>query len=365
MDSKPQRVAALDVLRGLTIALMILVNTPGSWSHVYAPFLHADWHGVTPTDFVFPFFVFIVGAAMAYSLRSVIANGERPIGKIIKRAGLMFLIGFILNIFPFTGDPENWRILGVLQRIALCYLIGSLLILYLKPKLLLITCAAILLGYWGLLGSWSSDPYSLTDNIVLPFDVAVLGASHLYQGKGLAFDPEGLISTLPAIVTLLSGYLTCVLLQGISQISQQIKTLLMGSLLMAIVGGLWHLLMPINKSLWTSSYVLICTAAAWAVLAFIIWAWELRQWRFGLESMRIYGSNPLVVYVGSWLLASTLYAISVDVDGKSISSYKAIFNALDSIFPSKLASLIFALMIVSIFYLLALVLYRKKLFVKL
>ena len=365
MNAKPQRVAALDVLRGLTIALMILVNTPGSWSHVYAPFLHADWHGVTPTDFVFPFFVFIVGAAMAYSLRSAIANGERPIAKIVKRAGLMFLIGFLLNIFPFTGEPENWRILGVLQRIALCYLIGALLILTLSPKQLIIACAVILLGYWGLMASWSDDPYSLTGNIVLPFDIAVLGASHLYQGKGLAFDPEGILSTIPAVVTLLSGYLTCVLLQGIGAIPQQIKTLLTGSLIMTIIGCVWHLAMPINKSLWTSSYVVVATAAAWAVLALVIWAWELRQWRFGLEAMRIYGSNPLVVYVGSWLLASTLWSISVSVDDKNISAYTAIFNLLDNLFPSKLASLSFALSIVGIFYLLALALYHKKWFVKL
>ncbi|WP_416307544.1 acyltransferase family protein [Neptunicella sp. SCSIO 80796] len=365
-NPKKQRVAAIDVLRGLTIALMILVNTPGSWSHVYWPFLHADWSGATPTDMVFPFFIFIVGAAMSYSLSAAVQAGIVPWGKIAKRALLLFVIGLVLNIFPFDSSPDEWRILGVLQRIALCYLFGAILILTLSVRSLIICSAGLLLGYWLVMALGSAQPYGLETNLVRQIDLALLGANHLWQGKGLPFDPEGLLSTIPAIVTLLCGYLTSLWLQNIDGFGKQIRSLIILAAILIVVACLWHQVHPINKSLWTGSFVLLTAGVAMAVLALIIWMWEAKGWRFGLETLRIYGSNPLVVYVGSGLLAVTLSElIEMNFDGQTVSAYQYGFMFLNQYMSAKNASLLFALIIVSLFYALAHFLYRKKWFVKL
>ncbi|WP_438862946.1 acyltransferase family protein [Neptunicella sp.] len=363
---KKQRVAAIDVLRGLTIALMILVNTPGSWGHVYWPFLHADWSGATPTDMVFPFFVFIVGAAMYYALASARTSGNIPWGKLVKRASLMFLIGFLLNIFPFNENAENWRILGVLQRIAVCYLFGAVLILLLSTRQLIGVCVAILLGYWLLLTIGSSQPYGLETNLVRQIDLAILGANHLWQGKGIAFDPEGLLSDLPAIVTLISGYLTCLWLAKTPAPVEQIKKLLAAGIPLILLALVWHHWHPINKSLWTGSFVFLTTGVAMSVLALIIWAWEVVGIRAGMEQFRIYGSNPLVGYVGSELFAICLATlVTVNYQGQAISGYQYGFEILNQWMPAKAASLLFACLVVSLFYIVALYLYKKKWFVKL
>jgi predicted acyltransferase len=361
-----QRFAAIDVLRGLTLALMILVNTPGSWAHVYAPFLHAKWNGLTPTDFVFPFFLFIVGAAMFYSLKQARLTNTIPWLKIVKRTLLLFLIGVALNIYPFTTAVEHFRVMGVLQRIALCYFFGAILIIKLPDKYLLFSCVGLLLAYWLLLVVGSAEPYSLEHNIGRSLDIWVFGAAHLYQGTGIAFDPEGLLGTLPAIVTLLSGYLTCLWLQNLNGHGHQIRSLLMGALGLSIAAIVWQFVHPINKSLWTGSYVLITTAGAWCVLALIIWAWEIKNWRTGLEAMRIFGTNPLFIYILSWLIAATLARlIKLDMDGQQVSAYKAGFLWLSQFLSPNNASLAFALINVAVLYLIALFMYRKNIFIKL
>ncbi|MBC3765415.1 DUF1624 domain-containing protein [Neptunicella marina] len=363
---RKQRVAAIDVLRGLTIALMILVNTPGSWSYVYPPFLHADWSGATPTDMVFPFFLFIVGAAMFYSLSSARESGLIPWAKICKRAVLLFLIGLFLNILPFDTAPENVRILGVLQRIAICYFIGAILILTLNTRQLVIASVGILLGYWLVMTLGSDNPYALESNLVRQIDLAILGASHLWKGKGLAFDPEGLLSSLPATVTLLSGYLSTWWLAQTPEPMQQIKKLLTAAVPLIVLALIWHQWHPINKSLWTGSFVMLTAGVAMCVLAVIIWAWELMGVRRGLEFFRIYGSNPLVVYVCSGLIAITLgEVLTAEYQGKTTSMYHYCFQLLNQFMAPKNASLLFALIVVSVLYLLARFLDHKKWFVKL
>ncbi|GGO69722.1 acyltransferase family protein [Bowmanella pacifica] len=359
-----KRELSLDIFRGLTLAAMILVNTPGSWSHVYAPLLHASWHGLTPTDLIFPFFLFIVGAAMFHSMGRI-PKGQIPWAKVIKRTLLMFLIGFALNIYPFTGDPENWRIMGVLQRIALCYFVGALLILSLNTRGVWLASAGILVGYW-LLMQMSADPWSLEHNLVRQVDVTLLGAAHLYQGFGVAFDPEGLLSCLPATVTLLAGYLTSSMLSGCTDHQTKIKNLLTWAAIALLAGLLWHPLQPINKALWTGSYVLVTSAFAWLTLALIIYCHDIRQWQKGFHWAQVYGSNPLFIYVLSWLYAATLgQVIRFDVDGKSISAYQWTFEFLSDFMSQKNASLLFALIAVGLHYLLSAWLYKRKIFIKL
>lgn len=361
-----KRFAAIDVLRGLTLALMILVNTPGSWSHVYAPLLHAKWHGVTPTDFIFPFFLFIVGAAMFYSLHKARLSGIIPWAKVLKRTVLLFSIGVLLNIYPFISSPDDWRIMGVLQRIALCYFLGAILIIKLSGKQLLVASLGLLILYWLLMVVGSAQPYSLEHNVLRKVDLILLGSSHLYQGTGIAFDPEGLLGTMSATVTLISGYLTCLWLQNINGYPKQIRSMLCGAVGLVVMAIIWNSIHPINKSLWTGSYVFVTTAGAWLTLAGIIWAWEIRGWRWGLNALRIFGSNPLFIYILSWLIAATLaQIISVQFDGQKISAYQAGFLYLSQWMSDNNASLVFALLNVALLYSVALFMYRKNFFIKL
>ena len=237
------RYLALDAFRGITIALMILVNTPGSWAHVYPPLLHADWHGATPTDFVFPFFLFIIGSAMFFSFKksNFLANPSQVI-KIIKRGLIMFFIGFMLNVIPFTINPENWRIMGVLQRIGIAYIIASCLVLMLNRKGVLLISAFILLAYWALLLTIGDGALTLEGNIIRQLDLSLLGASHMYTMRGVSFDPEGILSTIPAVVSMLLGfevtrYLTSITDKRLSVI----KLTLIGGLAIG-AGALWSLI---------------------------------------------------------------------------------------------------------------------------
>lgn len=206
-----QRYLALDVLRGITIATMITVNNPGSWAHIFAPLEHSKWHGCIPTDLVFPFFLFVVGVSMFFSFSKYNNSlNKESLIKIGKRTLLIFAIGLFLNSFPqWMTDYSRLRILGVLQRIAIAYGVGSLIVLAVQRKYLPFVGAAILLAYWGILYFFGgADPYSLAGNVAIPFDKSFLGESHLYKGFGIPFDPEGLLSTIPAIVTVIIGYIT-------------------------------------------------------------------------------------------------------------------------------------------------------------
>ena len=240
MDQPTQtRIESLDVLRGLALALMLLVNNPGSWSAVYGPFLHAQWHGLTPTDLVFPFFLFVVGASMACSLRGRIQGSGLPWVSIIKRSFLLFFIGFILQIIPFDQAPDTWRVMGVLQRIGLCFLLVAIMIAIVKERWLLLTGVIVLIAYWLILLSAGQAPYSVENNLVRHVDIAILGSAHLYQGKGLAFDPEGLLSTISASITVLSGYLVCVkVLQQKTNKQQILHLLIVGAVLLGIGFGI-------------------------------------------------------------------------------------------------------------------------------
>ena len=360
-----QRIDALDVLRGLALALMLLVNNPGSWAAVYAPFLHASWHGLTPTDLVFPFFLFVVGASMACSLRGQIRRAGLPWLSVCKRAFLLFLIGLILQIIPFDQSPDSWRIMGVLQRIGLCFLIVAVLITMIKERFLLLAGITILLVYWLMLERFSDNPYSLADNLVRHGDIMLLGAQHLYQGMGIAFDPEGLFSTLPASITVLSGYLVCSKIQRMQSHSQQILYLLCIGTIALGIALLWAFVHPINKSLWTGSFVLVTSALACFSLALIILCWNVLNMRVGFTALKVYGSNPIFIYVAAWLFAVFLTRTTVTIANQSISLQQFVYSHLQLFMADKLASLTYAFLFACLFYAVALVLYKKRIFIKL
>lgn len=361
---QPERFVALDALRGLAIALMILVNTPGSWSQVYAPLLHAAWHGFTFADLVFPMFLFAVGAAMAFSMAKAQPSATMLL-KISKRTLLLFGCGLLLHWFPFASSLAELRIPGVLQRIALCYGLATLLLLYLKPRSLLLVTALLPLLYWALLWQFSlQHPYELAGNAVQRLDLWLLGSAHLYQGFGTAFDPEGLLSTLPAISSVLVGYLVANRLRQMKKASSVRWLLLFGGAL-SVLGLLWHLLWPINKPLWSGSYVAFSSGLILLLLAAMVWLMDVQQ-KKTLHPLVVYGSNPLFIYMLSWLWASAAtQLIRFSYGGQSISLYQFGFDSLNVLLPAKLASLTFALLHVLLFWGLSYWLYQRRIFIKL
>lgn len=355
-----QRFMSLDVMRGLTLALMILVNTPGSWSYVYAPLLHADWHGATFTDYIFPFFLFIVGSAMFFSLRSqaALSAGARTL-KILRRTAPIFLIGLALNAYPFTGDLDSLRILGVLQRIALAYCAAAFIVM-LPGVYRAVIAAVLLVGYWMLLNI-SADPYSLTDNVVRQFDLWVMGADHLWTGKGVAFDPEGILSTLPAIVNVLIGFEAARVLIASTDKTRAQWQLLVSAVVCIVAGLVWHALFPVNKYLWTSSFVLLTSGAAIATLLVLV---QLEKVRPLLPVYRAFvplGKNPLFIYVLSIVWIKTYYLFTVG----GVSFHQYLYNLFNQVLSNHNASLAFALIHVTLFWLIAWWMDRKKIIITL
>jgi predicted acyltransferase len=265
MAKSSGRLVSLDIFRGLTVAFMIIVNNPGSWDYVYSPLRHSKWNGCTLTDLVFPFFLFIVGMSTWYSFKkySNEINGS-SILRILRRTLTIFAVGLFLTIFPhFVRDYSTLRIMGVLQRIALAYALGVLICLAIKREYLWIIIAILLLIYWGLLSFFGgADPYSLGGNFALKADIAVLGKNHLYTGFGIPFEPEGLLSTIPAVCTVIIGYFIGGMVgKGAASGKTVIKIILLGVAAIGL-GYLWNMIFPINKPLWTSSYVLFTAGIA-------------------------------------------------------------------------------------------------------
>jgi len=357
-----QRFPALDIMRGLTLALMILVNTPGSWNYVYAPLLHADWNGFTPTDFIFPFFLFMVGAALFFSQRSLmqphITAGERH-KKIIKRTVLLFAIGLFLNIFPFNKPLDEIRILGVLQRIALAYMFAAFIVLYSGTKLRWIISVVILLGYWLLL-QLSDQPYSLENSVVRQFDLAVLGANHLWHGKGIAFDPEGLLSTLPSIVNVLLGFEVARLLSQANVSTAAYKKLAVMSVVFIVTALVWNIYFPINKSLWTSPFVLITSGVGIAVLLSLVLL-EKTPAKSLLNLLTPFGKNPLFIYALSFMWETLLYTLKIGDQ----TWYDFFYQQLCRFLDVYNASLLFALIHVFLFWCVAKYMDKKNITISL
>ncbi|MFT6019728.1 MAG: putative acyltransferase [Saprospiraceae bacterium] len=367
--NKTTRLQSLDAFRGFTILAMILVNTPGSWSHLYSPLSHADWHGCTPTDLVFPFFLFIVGVSVWFSSSKFNYELNAAVfKKITKRAFLIFLIGLLLNAFPFFNlEIENLRIMGVLQRIALAFWLGATLCLLIKRyELLLLTSALILLIYWALLFYLGGEaPYSLESNFARAVDVKILGPTHLWQGKGMPFDPEGLFSTLPAIVSVIFGFLTGRMISSLGRKKLLSRMILLGVLGIGI-GWIWGMFFPINKALWTSSYVLYTTGIALLFLALFIWLIDFKKYKSWAYLFLVFGMNSLFAYILSMVWVKILYTMNwTNGLGKSTNAYDWLYQEIMVPIAGNLnGSLLFAIVHILIFWAVLLVLYRKRIFIK-
>jgi predicted acyltransferase len=318
-----QRFYSLDVFRGATVALMILVNNPGSWSHIYEPLEHAAWHGCTPTDLVFPFFLFAVGNAMAFVMPRLEAGGDSLFWKkILKRTLLIFLIGILLNWFPFikydgadiVAKPFGAvRIMGVLQRIALCYLFAGIVVYYFKLRGAFVFSAFLLLAYWfTCIAANPSDPFSLHGWFGTKIDIAILGEKHIYHGEGVAFDPEGLMSLPAAIVQVIFGYMAgnYILQKGKTQ--EMVNGLFVAGSVLVFAGFFWDMFFPINKKIWTSSYTVYTTGLALMILALMIYLIEFKQWKGAWSRFfDVFGKNPLFIFVLSGALPRLLGLIRI------------------------------------------------------
>ena len=380
-----ERYYSLDVFRGATVALMILVNNPGSWSNTFSPLAHASWHGCTPTDLVFPFFLFAVGNAMSFVMPQLQqGNSSEFWKKVIKRTILIFLIGLFLNWSPFvkwsdTGlvfKPwENVRILGVLQRIALCYFFASVIIYYGKSRMALFIGMMILVIYWVLsfaLGA-AGHPYSLSGYFGNAIDFNILGISHVYKGEGVPFDPEGLTSTLPAIVQVIFGFLVGEYIQLKGKNFEMLAKLLLTGVVLVLVGFIWDFSFPINKKIWTSSYVFYTSGLAIVTLSMFIYLLEFNnakgKWS---QFFDVFGKNPLFIFVLSGFLPRVLALLRwVDhVDEKGEPVYT---NALPWFYQNvckdvtsdlRIGSLLYALCIIAFMGTIAYLLDKKKIYIR-
>ena len=361
-----ERIVSLDVFRGLTIAAMILVNNPGDWHHVYSPLAHAEWNGWTLADLVFPFFLFIVGVAIPLALgeaKSRSGSGASPLSRIVRRSAILVGLGLLLNVFTGFESLAMLRIPGVLQRIGLCYLAASLVYLYAGSRTHVVALVALLAGYWILLVDVpvSGQQPGVLDpdqNLVAAFDRRVLGEGHLFHHT---WDPEGLLSTLPAIATTLTGVLAGNWLR-----SRRPAPLAAGGLgaaggIAAAAGALMALWMPINKSLWTSSYVVFTTGLALVLFGAVYWLVDVRGVRRPLMPLVVFGVNPIAVYVLSTVVAELFDQPLVGSQNLRGAISRVMRGALGS---PEAASLGYAAAYVLAWLAVMSVLYRRKIFIK-
>ena len=360
------RLASLDVFRGMTIAAMILVNNSGDWEHVYWPLEHAKWNGWTPTDLVFPFFVFIVGVSMVFSFASRTARGDSQrtlLLHAIKRSAIIFALGLFLYAYP-RFDWHTARIPGVLQRIAVVYLLASALFLYTGRVTRAIVTAALLIAYWILLVRVPVPGYG---HGVLTMDgnlVGYIDRSLIYNHLWIAhrFDPEGILSTLPAIATCLLGVFTGEWMRSGRSALQKLAGLFAASAVGLIAGEIWNLWFPINKMIWTSSYVLFTAGFAIFVFGVCYWAVDVRGWKRWSIPFVMFGLNPLGIYfLASWA-ETALY--KHHLHGESIKEilYGKFFEPLSS--DPYLASLAWSISFVLVFFLVAWAMYRKQIYIR-
>ncbi|MEO5684071.1 MAG: heparan-alpha-glucosaminide N-acetyltransferase domain-containing protein [Chitinophagaceae bacterium] len=371
--SSAQRFQALDVFRGITICFMIIVNTSGNGPTTFAPLMHASWHGFTPTDLVFPSFLFAVGNAMSFVMIKWQTKSQAAVvGKILKRTLLIFLLGYLMYWFPFfkldkaghmvSFPAAQTRILGVLQRIALCYGIAALLFYYLKPKTVLIISAGLLLLYWGLL-VWLGEPgseFSMTGNVGLQLDKWLMGDAHLYHGEGIAFDPEGWLGILPSIGNVVAGCMVGRFLQQKGNSYETLAKLMLAGAGLVCIAYCWNYALPINKKLWTSSFVLYTVGLDCLILSAIIYVLEFRKWRNWTPFFEVFGRNPLFIYLLSEVGATLLYMIPAGKISLSGWLYKNVF----SLAGAYTGALLFAITWMFFCWMIGYILDKKKIYVR-
>jgi predicted acyltransferase len=370
------RLVSLDVFRGLTIGAMVLVNNPGTWSAIYPPLDHAEWHGWTFTDTIFPFFVFIMGIAIPIALEKRKAAGQVGAGlylKLLQRTAALFGLGLFLAIFPFYNwmeghwiDPTKLRIMGVLQRLALCYLFASLLFLWLPPRALLGAAFALLLAYWGIMMIGAQGDLSKEGNFSGLIDRMILGPNHMWKGSPY-FDPEGILSTLPAISTCLFGVMTGRLVASHQSDTAKVAEMFVWGFALLALGWMWSAFFPINKNLWTSSYSVFMSGLAMCVLGACYWIIDIRGWKAWTGPFVIFGVNALALFVGSGMMGRLLNMIpgGSAPDGKLVSLKSVIYTNLFEPLASPMnASLMYAICFIGVWLFLMWLLYRKGIYIK-
>ena len=381
---------------------MILVNNPGSWGHIYAPLEHAPWHGLTPTDLVFPFFLFAVGNAMSFVMPRLEAAGSKIFWKkVLKRSLLIFGIGLFLTWWPFVkwtdtglvlkqwayidarGNLQGVRILGVLARIAICFFFASIIIYYLKARAAFYVALVLLLLYWALcflLGN-PADPYSMTGWFGNKIDQSMLGIAHIYKGEGVPFDPEGIMSTIPAIVQVIFGYLVGDYIRQKSKMPEQalpggkagatengMYSMLAGLFVIGIAfiitGFCWDMVFPINKKIWTSSYTVYTTGLAIITIATMIYMIEIKQVRGGLARFfDVFGKNALFVFALSAFLPKGLALIRL---GDGVNPWNWLYKKVLIHIPGakENGSLAFAICVIILMWAICFWMDKKKIYIK-
>ena len=385
-SSGQSRILALDILRGITIAGMILVNNPGTWGSIYAPLEHAQWNGLTPTDLVFPFFMFIMGISMFIALRKFnFEPSSSAIRKIVKRTVLLYLVGLAIAWFSLfcrtwnglSGEEitfwqrlgqsannfSNIRILGVIPRLAICYGIASLIVITLKHKFIPYLIAVLLIGYFILLMVGNGFAYDTT-NILSIVDHRILGEAHMYKDNGI--EPEGILSTIPAIAHVLLGFYIGKIMMETKDIHEKIERLFIFGAILTFCGFLLSYGCPINKKIWSPTYVLTTCGLGSTLLALLIWIIDVKGYKRWSRFFETFGVNPLFMYVLGAVLSIIIGNIMVYEGGKTISLKGYIYNdLLQPIFGDYPASLIFALLFVGFNWIFGYYLYKKKIYIKL
>lgn len=346
-----QRNLSLDVFRGMTICFMIIVNTPGDSEFTFSPLLHAKWHGFTPTDLVFPSFLFAVGNAMSFGFQKWdLQSTSTVVFTILKRTFIIFLLGYLMYWFPFfrlddhndiTAFPiSQTRILGVLQRIGLCYGAVALMIYFFKIRTTLIISVILLFVYWILLSLFGTpaDPLSLQGNAPLLLDKWAMGESHMYHGEGIAFDPEGILSTLPSIGNVVGGFIAGLWIQKKGSTYEGLTKMLLSGFALVVTGYFWDLMLPINKKLWTSSFTVYTVGLDCIILAALTYITQIQGKTGWTKFFQVFGKNPLSIYLLSELLVILLFMIPAG--GTSL--FQAIYQHIFSHAGHYTGSLLFA-----------------------
>ena len=375
MIQKSNRFLSLDVFRGLTICLMIVVNSPGTGADLYPYLVHAEWFGFTLADLVFPTFLFVMGNAMSFSMDKLKeAGGKAYWRKVIKRTFLIFLLGYLMYWYPFFREGVDGtlelkpfaetRIMGVLQRIAICYFISALIIYYLKQRGIIIIAAIILLAYWAILYLFgpSGGELEMATNAGTRLDFYILGEGHIYKGDKIPFDPEGILGTLSAVVNVLFGFLAGKFIQNKGKSYEAIAVLLIVGFAMCSLALWWDLIFPIGKKLWTSSFVLYTVGIDLSIMGILLYLIELKKHTFGTEFFNIVGKNPLFIYLFSELLYITLRSIKTP---SGLDAFEWISEGVfQNLFPGSFGSFVTAIVFMFVCWGVGWWLNKKRIYIK-
>ena len=392
MKQPSGRLLSLDILRGVTIAGMILVNNPGSWGNIFAPLRHAEWNGLTPTDLVFPFFMFIMGISTYFSLKKFdFKPSKQLMVKVFRRTVLIYLIGLFITwlsnfcyglsradvALPLSerlADAANsfshLRLVGVLPRLALCYCAASLVAVFIRHKLIPWVIAGIRVVYSVILLVGHGYEFS-AENIIYIVDNALLGESHLYHGLvvdgvNIAFDPEGLLSTLPAIAHVLIGFVCGEAIMSTKDNFRRIGDLFIVGTIMMFAGFLLNYGLPINKNIWSPTFVLTTCGLAASFLGLLIWIIDIKGYKAWSRFFESFGINPLFLYVLGGVLSILFGSIKVPMAGEMISIKSMIYKEalLPLLGDATTASCIYAILFVCLNWSIGYILYKKKIYIK-